>query len=156
VPLVPGTSWKGLFRARAGFILRTLHGEEAACTDQTGCGTCLLCDLFGSARARGRLAFPDSPVTNAVTEKRTHVAIDRVTGGARDKLLFSREVVTRGTLTLRVLPLAPLQPWHRPLLAHIVRDLHDGLIGVGGGTQRGSGTLTLTSPPPAPEPVNLP
>ncbi len=56
-PLVPASTWKGLFRARAGYITRTCWGEGAACTQQAGCGHCPVCDLFGSATKRGRLNF---------------------------------------------------------------------------------------------------
>jgi CRISPR/Cas system CSM-associated protein Csm3 (group 7 of RAMP superfamily) len=144
-PLVPASTWKGLFRARAGYIIRTCWGASTACRCQTGCGRCLLCDLFGSTARRGRLSFHDSTITGARREKRNHVAIDRISGGARDKLLFTDEVVTSGQVKLTITGLAPVAEWERILLLHVVRDIHDGLIGVGSGTQRGQGTLRLAS-----------
>jgi CRISPR/Cas system CSM-associated protein Csm3 (group 7 of RAMP superfamily) len=145
-PLVPGSSWKGLFRARAGYIVRTCWGEDAACTCQTGCGKCLLCDIFGSAARRGRIAFRSSAITTADSPQTiNHVAIDRVSGGARDKLLFSDDVITSGTLKLTITALDVVEPWQGDLLRHVERDIHDGLIGVGGGAQRGQGTLRLTA-----------
>ncbi|GAB3275252.1 hypothetical protein GCM10027589_00240 [Actinocorallia lasiicapitis] len=157
-PLVPGSTWKGLFRSRVGFILRTVRPDVAACTEQRGCGSCPLCDLFGSTLGRGRLIFTDSPVEKAVTEQRTHVAIDRVTGGARDKLLFTDHVIVRGEMNLRILPLGTVSDWERNLLLHVVHDLNDGLIGVGGGAQRGQGTIRLvpSSPAEPAEPVAVP
>jgi CRISPR/Cas system CSM-associated protein Csm3 (group 7 of RAMP superfamily) len=143
-PLVPASTWKGLFRARTGYIIRTCWGETAACTDQTGCGDCMLCDLFGSTIRRGRIAFRSSTVTSAKHQTRAHVAIDRVSGGARDKLLFTDDVITAGTIRLTISALGDIAEWERDLLRHVVRDLHDGLIGVGGGAQRGQGTLRLT------------
>ncbi|RAY16851.1 hypothetical protein DPM19_01405 [Actinomadura craniellae] len=147
-PLIPGSTWKGVFRARAGYILRTRFGEPAACTEQTGCGRCPLCDLFGSSGRRGRLAFQDSAITGARTAARTQVAIDRVGGGARDKLLFTRQAVESGRFTLLVQALDRVADWERNLLLHVVRDLDDGLIGVGGGTQQGYGTIRLTDRTP--------
>ncbi len=149
-PLVPASTWKGLFRARSGYIIRTCWGETAACTDQTGCGTCLLCDLFGSTAHRGRIAFRSSTVTSSTATKaeprtRTHVAIDRVTGGARDKLLFTDDVITSGTVKLTISALGSIADWQHDLLRHVIHDIHDGLIGIGGGAQRGQGTLRLTS-----------
>jgi CRISPR/Cas system CSM-associated protein Csm3 (group 7 of RAMP superfamily) len=145
-PLVPGSSWKGLFRARAGYIVRTCWGEDAACTCQTGCGKCLVCDIFGSAARRGRIAFRSSAITTADSPQTlNHVAIDRVSGGARDKLLFSDDVITSGTLKLTITALDVVEPWQGDLLRHVERDIHDGLIGVGGGAQRGQGTLRLTA-----------
>ncbi|MEU8305915.1 RAMP superfamily CRISPR-associated protein [Actinomadura sp. NPDC048955] len=143
-PLIPGSTWKGLFRARTGYILRSRFGDAAACTQQTGCGQCRLCDLFGSAGRRGRLAFRDSALSKAHTTSRTQAAIDRVTGGARDKLLFTRQIVAAGRLTLLIQALEPVASWERNLLLHVVRDLHDGLIGIGGGAQRGDGTIRLS------------
>lgn len=143
-PLVPASTWKGLFRARSGYIIRTCWGETAACTGQTGCGTCLLCDLFGSTSRRGRIAFHSSTISNAMRRTRAHVAIDRVSGGARDKLLFSDEIITAGTVKLTISALETIAEWQHDLLRHVVRDIHDGLIGVGGGAQRGQGTLRLT------------
>lgn len=145
-PLVPASTWKGLFRARAGYILRSCWGEDAACLEQQGCGHCLLCDLFGSTARRGRIGFRDSAVTRSRRQDRSHVAIDRISGGGRDKLLFTDEVVTGGRVTLTITPLGAVgvvAEWERNLLLHVVRDIHDGLIGVGGGAQRGQGTLRL-------------
>jgi CRISPR/Cas system CSM-associated protein Csm3 (group 7 of RAMP superfamily) len=101
--------------------------------------------VFGSTGRRGRIAFHDSTVTDARTENRAHVAIDRISGGSRDKLLFQQTVVTSGRLRLRITALEPLAETERDLLHAVVRDIDDGLIGVGGGGQRGHGTLRLTT-----------
>jgi CRISPR/Cas system CSM-associated protein Csm3 (group 7 of RAMP superfamily) len=143
-PLVPATTWKGLFRARAGYIIRSCWGQDSACTCQSGCGQCPLCALFGSTTSRGRISFRDSTITAAALETRNHVAIDRISGGGQDKLLFTDDVVKSGTVELAVFALGPVSDWERDLLLHVVRDIHDGLIGVGGGAQRGQGTLQLT------------
>jgi CRISPR/Cas system CSM-associated protein Csm3 (group 7 of RAMP superfamily) len=146
-PLVPASTWKGLFRSRAGYIIRSCWGEDlgqdAACVSQQGCGQCLLCDLFGSTARRGRIGFRDSTVTQPRRQERSHVAIDRISGGGRDKLLFTDDVVTAGRVTLTITRLGPVAEWERNLLLHVVRDIHDGLIGVGGGAQRGQGTIQL-------------
>jgi CRISPR/Cas system CSM-associated protein Csm3 (group 7 of RAMP superfamily) len=141
--LVPASTWKGLFRSRARFILRSCWGEKAACIEQIGCGHCHLCDLFGSSGKRGRLAFRDSTITGFGLGTRNHVAIDRISGGARDKLLFTDEVVAAGRVNLTITCLGTVADWERNLLLHVVCDIHDGLIGVGGGAQRGQGTLRL-------------
>jgi CRISPR/Cas system CSM-associated protein Csm3 (group 7 of RAMP superfamily) len=148
-PLVPASTWKGLFSARAGYIIRSCWGKSAACKKQSDCEGCLLCSLFGSTTRRGRLAFRDSPVLDEVEQRRperSHVAIDRISGGGRDKLLFTDDVVTSGRVRLTITSLGTVADWERDLLLHIVRDIHDGLIGVGGGTQRGQGTLQLADP----------
>jgi CRISPR/Cas system CSM-associated protein Csm3 (group 7 of RAMP superfamily) len=157
-PLIPGSAWKGILRSRFEFILRSRYGEAAACLDTTGCGGCVACDVFGSAGRRGRLAFADSPITAAeVPEPRTQVGIDRVTGGARERLLFQTQPVTAGTVRLRIEELASVEPWVWNVIAHVIRDIDDGLVGVGSRTTRGLGTLRLTAPlEPQPGPVTVP
>jgi CRISPR/Cas system CSM-associated protein Csm3 (group 7 of RAMP superfamily) len=157
VPLLPGTTRKGLLRSRCGYILRSCGQSACLAPAEPSCGGCILCDLFGwtgtggragtSTGRVGRLTTHDSVINGAVTH-RDHVGIDRFTGGARPAQLFSDEVVAEGTLSLRVdvtdtadrLSLA-----ERGLLLHGVRDLHDGLIGVGRATTRGYGSLRLTA-----------
>jgi CRISPR/Cas system CSM-associated protein Csm3 (group 7 of RAMP superfamily) len=157
LPLIPGSAWKGIVRSRFEFILRSRYGEDAACRDTTGCPVCVVCDVFGSAGRRGQLAFADSPVTAAeVSEPRTQVGIDRVTGGARERLLFRTEPVTAGTVWLRIEELAPVEPWVWNVIGHVVRDIDDGLVGVGSRTTRGLGTLRLITPlDPRPAPVTV-
>ncbi|MGH8880175.1 MAG: RAMP superfamily CRISPR-associated protein, partial [Stackebrandtia sp.] len=159
-PLLPGTTWKGLLRSRCGYVLRSCGHTACLAPAKPSCGVCILCDLFGwtgeggqggTAIGRvGRFTTHDSVVDGVVTH-RNHVGIDRFTGGARRALLFSDEIVAEGSLSLRVDVTDPadrdsprLSPAERGLLLHAVRDLHDGLIGVGRATTRGYGSLRLT------------
>ena len=48
-------------------------------------------------------------------------------------------------MKLTICALGTIADWQHDLLRHVVRDIHDGLIGVGGGAQRGQGTLRLTT-----------
>lgn len=156
VPLLPGTTWKGLLRSRCGYILRSCGHTACLAPAEPSCGGCRLCDLFGWTGTGGRASTPlghvgrlithDSVIKGAVTH-RNHVGIDRFAGGARRALLFCDEVVAEGTLALRVGTTNPadrLTPAERGLLLHAVRDLHNGLIGVGRATTRGYGSLRLT------------
>jgi CRISPR/Cas system CSM-associated protein Csm3 (group 7 of RAMP superfamily) len=157
-PLIPGSTWKGIIRSRAEYIIRSRYGENAACQDLTGCGTCVTCGIFGHQAQRGKLAFRDSYIEDAPSAPpaRTHVGIDRVSGGARDALLFQIEPLTAGHLRLRIDQLVDIPPWTRNLIWHALRDIDDGLIGVGSRTTRGLGTLRLTSTPEQPQPVHIP
>ena len=139
-PLVPGTAWKGVFRHRARTILEAVGADESQVTAvETG--------LFGSqGTGRGALWFGETDLS-AGCITRTHVAIDRFTGGARDGSLFTVRAVKRGTdVPLRV-------RWNRGdmpgpvrnLMLHVARDLHDGLATVGGMGTRGYGWLELRS-----------
>jgi CRISPR/Cas system CSM-associated protein Csm3 (group 7 of RAMP superfamily) len=157
-PVVPGTTWKGVVRGRCEWILAALGGS--LCPDRS-CGRCGSCQLFGwSARAggrgptgaRARVEFTDSALLALRRDEparplaRTHVAVDRVTGGARDSLLFALDSYPDARLTLTIIATTPLAPWMRALLLLALRDIHDGYVGVGAGTTRGYGTLRAQDP----------
>lgn len=147
---IPGSSWKGVFRHRVAAILDTLGvpDREEICQR-----------IFGSTEhGRGRLFFGETYVTDPTVVERTHVAIDRITGGAREGALFSTEALAPGTrLSLRICwdgnPVLP--PAVGNLVAHVLRDLDDGLISVGGMGSRGYGWVQLVHPMPEPQPVDV-
>lgn len=147
-PVVPGTAWKGIFRHRCEHILRAVN-----CPDEQA--RAIIEGLFGSSPGtehgqRGMLRFSDGYLTApdgstpAPVAERKHVAIDRFTGGALGGGHFAVRAVERGSLvTCRIdtdqelpQPLADLLRW-------VAYDIHDGLVGVGGLTSRGYGTLAL-------------
>jgi len=149
-PIIPGSSWKGIFRHRVEHIL-TLCGVTAgdlALVQEAlfGVGGTSRADVTGR---RGCLAFPDSALTApdgraAARVERTHVAIDRVSGGAHEGLLFAVDAVEEGSLAdSRMESTLDLPAEVANLLNHVVRDIHDGFVGVGGGTTRGYGRLKL-------------
>jgi CRISPR/Cas system CSM-associated protein Csm3 (group 7 of RAMP superfamily) len=152
---VPGSAIKGVVRSRAEFILRSVGVE--ACPDQQ-CGSCWTCRVFGhgggtdgsssAVGARALIRFADSPLSDSgAPVVRIHVAIDRFTGGARDKLLYQDEVVESGSFTVLISRLGTVPP---PLLAEIravlrlvLEDLNDGVIGMGSGSARGYGSVRV-------------
>ncbi|MGJ7908498.1 RAMP superfamily CRISPR-associated protein [Actinopolyspora sp. H202] len=150
--VVPGSTLKGVLRSRAEYICRAVGA--VACTDQS-CGGCVPCRLFGFSPAtgaegtgrRGRIAVHDATIeTTADPEHRQHVAIDRFTGGATDGLLYTDEVLTSGRFRLRVEPLATdLTETERLLLRAVVTDLDDGLVGIGGRSTAGLGTVRVAT-----------
>jgi hypothetical protein len=157
-PLIPGSAWKGVIRSRAEYIIRSRYGEQAACRQLDGCGDCPACGIFGHRGQRSALAFRDSYIEDvpASPPPRTQVGIDRVSGGARDSLLFQTQPLPAGRLRLRIDALGAVPQWVRNLIWHVLRDIDDGLIGVGSRTTRGLGTLTLTSEPEELQPVRVP
>ena len=146
---IPGTSWKGVFRHRAAMILNVLTSDKSMEEDKNQ----VISVLFGSAdTGRGILGFRNSKLvaadgrSNATTGKREHVAIDRFAGGAKDSAKFTWECVLPGnqvTLTIDTAKLDEHLPNCKNLLKHIVRDFHDGLIGIGGGISRGYGQISV-------------
>jgi CRISPR/Cas system CSM-associated protein Csm3 (group 7 of RAMP superfamily) len=153
-PAVPGSALKGLLRSRAEYILRSVGVSPQPCECQQ-CGECWPCQVFGSGGretgtgAVGRRAVVrvlDTVVRDPVPVCRTHVAIDRFTGGALHGALYTMEALEAGTFTVQVHPLQEIPDDRleeiRAVLRLVVEDLRDGIIGVGGGVTRGYGTVT--------------
>lgn len=170
VPVVPGSGLKGLLRSRSEYILRSVG--IVACADQrcAHLDPCWPCRVFGrgggkdedaaAVGARSLIRVPDALVRDWAGGSRTHIAIDRFTGGVLPGALYTMETLEAGWFDLRV---EPLEPVAEPLLAEIravlrlvLEDLGDGIIGVGGGIARGYGTVSLpgldaAGLPPLPE-----
>ena len=154
-PVLPGTAVKGLLRSRAEFILRSVG--LAAC-ETAQCAACWTCRVFGSGGGtdsssesvgvRAVIRFPDAMVRDAPEPTvRTHVAIDRFTGGALAGALYQMEVLEAGNLTVEAEAIsaidAALLGQMRAVFRLVLEDLNDGIIGMGGGTARGYGSVTV-------------
>jgi CRISPR/Cas system CSM-associated protein Csm3 (group 7 of RAMP superfamily) len=154
--LVPGSGLKGLLRSRAEFILRSTGAVPPPCLDQQ-CGTCWTCQVFGhgggkdtepgSVGARSAIRVADAVVQKPEPVRRTHIAIDRFTGGVLDGALYEVEALEAGTFTVQVEQLAMLTEERlteiRAVLRLILADLDDGIIGIGAGVARGYGSVTV-------------
>ncbi|WP_411574814.1 RAMP superfamily CRISPR-associated protein [Streptomyces fradiae] len=165
LPIVPGSTWKGVLRSRCEFILRSVGLDACSSVgENTGpCGRCVLCTAFGwtertgahdqtppdaerppSVGARGRLVFTDTVIRDGTVRIRNHVALDRVFGGARDEALYTEETIEDGTLTVRIRRDRDREvpELARAALLLALDDLATGRLGIGAGTTRGQGTLT--------------
>ena len=156
-PIMPGSALKGLLRSRAEFILRTVGVEPAPCQDQT-CTKCWTCRVFGSGGGqdqesatvgqRSAIRVTDAPIENPVPIQRTHVALDRFTGGALDGALYTVEALEGGTFTLTVDEFSGTagdisHEEIRAVLRLVLEDFNDGLIGMGAATARGYGSVSV-------------
>ncbi len=167
VPVLPGSSVKGVLRATVERVLCTVLLCDEAAARCPGFEV-----LFGSTRQAGALSVPDtSALVEPVPEqdwlgylgggstsaewarKRTHVAIDRWTGGAAESRLFTvqeTDTVTWGPIRLELDQhrLAAVSDNHRKaavlMLGVAVGLLQDGSVGVGHGTTRGLGEIEVT------------
>lgn len=149
IPVVPGSSLRGVFRSRVTYICEVL--EVVTCDDR-GCGDCVPCVLFGFAGVQGRakrskVAFRDARIEHHHVEERQHAAVDRFTGGAAPELLYTDEVVTTGRFQLHVDLLGPeLEPHEQLLLDAVIADLDAGLVSIGARGTAGLGTVRITDP----------
>lgn len=171
-PELPGTSFRGVLRSQAERILRSLS-ENAACdpTDGNDCCVsserrarkhgqpferCLACHLFGNEEWAGWLQIRVDRVDGGRPVPFDHVAIDRFTGGARDRLKFDA-LATRGATWRVRLEITDVpdgdRAWVRGLLALALGDIHDGRARLGHGGARGHGHLRIKGAPDFGEPL---
>lgn len=152
---IHGSSWKGLLRSRVEFIGRSLgykvcgaKNENSDETGWTGCGECAVCRAFGSSQRPGLWAFDDSPFGGMGTSaSRDRIAIDRFTGGVRDGALWEQlyrqdvdlDLVVRRNPMVHGISLGPEDSWVKKAIIHALRDLNDGLIGIGPESAAGFG-----------------
>jgi CRISPR/Cas system CSM-associated protein Csm3 (group 7 of RAMP superfamily) len=99
--------------------------------------------------------------------RRDGIAIDRFTGGVAGSAKFDYQVAERVAFVTR-LRWRRFEPWQVGLLAYVLHDLEDGVIGIGHGWSKGLGRMRIrkavvelavlrnrTSPPQGPPDVQL-
>lgn len=110
---------------------------------------CPVMRLFGSAYACGRIHFADAyaPRDPAAEQPRMHVAVDRITGGANEGMLFDNSVLTSPVqfeISIRVQdPTESEARW----LAATIAAIDRGIVRVG--SSKASGRLALSKSPEA-------
>lgn len=105
----------------------------------------VLRELLGEAEdpeqnLAGCLFVDDTVIHNPATLVRTHTSIDRFTGGVRQGVLFSEELLWQPTfeLVLRLAPNTTLSPALADALRDTLNDLKHGLLPMGAGSGRGN------------------
>ncbi|WP_416175487.1 CRISPR-associated RAMP protein Csx7 [Clostridium sp.] len=161
VPVIPGTSMKGVFRSRsekllgANFYVCNILNIKESCghkmlrhnKDLSGKErykkSCAACKLFGSVALKSRIEFDDCyPIDECVIGKRTLVSIDRIKGSAKENALYDFEYVEYGKFKCRI-RLKNFFNWHIKLLMKIFQDINDGFVTFGGLTSKGFGRMEV-------------
>jgi len=110
--------------------------------------SCPICKIFGSSFLRSRIetedAFPIPEITSPEKlPRRTSIAIDRFTGGAKKGVLFDYEVWNWGHFQFQM-RLWNFELWQLGFLAYLFRDLEAEEIRIGYGKKRGLGKVKGT------------
>jgi CRISPR-associated protein Csm3 len=162
VVYIPGSSLRGVVRAHAERLLRTLDEKHACyvveakkfCLRQKGLKedkesanhpykeSCYACKLFGNTEIASRVQMSDLyPAIDPLRETRFGVAIDRITGAVAVGP-FDLEVVTdarfEGRIVLRNFTVGQLG-----LLGAALLDIADGLVALGHAKSRGLGRVCI-------------
>lgn len=99
-PVIPGTVWSGIFRHYCYKVLLEIykdqdHSQEIAKKKTE--------EIFGNTENASKIIFDESVISDGAPMCITRNAIDRFTGGACDKKLFTNRPVFGGTTTLNVI-----------------------------------------------------
>lgn len=158
-PVLPGTSLAGACRNTAGILLHELGVQDADITK-------ILAWLFGhvpvenkqeanrqdepaprsgqKARAwASAIRFREVKIKGGKPFTLTRVKIDRFTGGAAYRALFTERVHHGGKARLRMEIRGEGMEWAVGLMLLVLRDMHEGLTPLGGEVAVGRGLLEL-------------
>ena len=134
-PVIPGTSWAGVFRSRF---------EEVAGSDATR-------ELFGYVEektgnsAKSKVVFSESVLEEGMFKVISRNAIDRFSGGTKDGALYTEKTYYDGKTTLVVQLDKDVSKNELIALGICLADLHNGLLCVGGLTSVGRGLFKIES-----------
>ena len=134
IPVIPGSSWAGAFLHRME-ELDPQENYEA---------------LFGVCKSEEQhkksvICFSESQIMGAKEKVLTRNAIDRFSGGAMDKSLFTEKTYYGGSTTLKISfsEKKALTENAARTLAACITDLHYGFLSVGGLTAVGRGLFCI-------------
>lgn len=99
--------------------------------------------LFGCTLHAGLVTLEDAYAPAPTTQRRSHVAIDRFTGGAGRGLLFVEELAPAERPLTTTLTLTNFALWQIALIGLALREISAGYVGVGGGTRKGQGQVKI-------------
>ena len=129
IPVIPGSSWAGAFLHR----MKELDPQENYEA------------LFGDCKSKSVIRFSESQIMGAKEKVLTRNAIDRFSGGAMDKALFTEKTYYGGSTTLKInfSEKKALTENAARTLAACITDLHYGFLSVGGLTAVGRGLFCI-------------
>lgn len=125
-PIIPGTVWCGIFRHYCNNVLTETGDAEKAD---------FMSKVFGSTEQASKIIFDESVLEGGEMMCVTRTAIDRFTGGACDKKLFTNRPVFGGTtelcVTISQTLSEALTKKVKNLLELFVSEIKDGFVNIG-------------------------
>jgi CRISPR-associated RAMP protein (TIGR02581 family) len=172
VPVIPGSSWKGVFRSAGERILRNKKVTVCSGVGKDYClnnfrkfndfqksishnveealkifwdYTCLNCKLFGTMSVIAAVKFLDSRALEFKLGSRSMVAISRTEGAAARGALVQVEFVEPGSKFSFKMIGNNLPNYVIGYLLTIMKSIHDGYVQIGGHKTRGFGFMKFSS-----------
>ena len=144
-PVIPGTSWNGLIKSQIKKYLETEVLFHSGL---------VLTDWFGQEKSKendgkaSNVIFEESQIKNATKIELTRNKVDRFSGGAADRALFSEVAYYNGETTLGIKVKKSIKEDNDNsriigLIALVIKDIDNGLIALGGQTAIGRGMFRV-------------
>lgn len=144
-PVIPGTSWNGLIKRQILEYMKNdlIHNSGV-----------ILTDWFGREKSKEQEAFSsniiieESTINNANKIDLTRNKIDRFSGGAADRALFSESAYFNGYTCLGIKVKKSIKQDNDNsriigLIALVIKDIDNGLVALGGQTSIGRGLFKV-------------
>lgn len=145
-PVIPGTSWAGVFRHHMQALLR-----QTGILEKKGQYAAELNKIFGIGEKKGEytrsaICFGESVIRDGSPYSLTRNAVDRFTQAPRNKALFTDQFWQGGNGELNItIEKKKINKLQAQLLAISLIDLDMGLLSFGAGAETGHGRCRLTS-----------
>lgn len=130
LPVIPGTSWAGAFRAR----MKKLGMADDA-----------LAKLWGSTDVKSGISFSESRIEGGTDVIYTRNAVDRFTNETVNGALYKEKTHYRGDTHLVITCKDEIDGKTIGFLSAAIMDLHRGYLAVGGLTAVGRGIFKINS-----------
>jgi CRISPR/Cas system CSM-associated protein Csm3 (group 7 of RAMP superfamily) len=152
-PVIPGTSWAGAFRSHFLRLLKKVNYSNPKDLEEKVFGYVINeGDRKGEA-GPSKIIFSESVIENSHQLNRTRNAIDRFTGGAGDKKLFTTRPTYKGKESFGILEIKLCKPFGDfsedefnltvSIIEICIKDLNAGYLTVGGETSTGGGLIKI-------------
>lgn len=127
-PIIPGTVWSGIFKHYCYKVMLEVYKSQETAEDKVN-------KIFGDTKNASKIIFDESVISGGEPMCITRNAIDRFTGGACDKKLFTNRPVFGGTTTLNVIIKntlgSELTERVLNLLDLFIKEINDGFVNIG-------------------------
>lgn len=143
-PIIPGTVWSGIFRHYCYKVLLEIykdqdHSQEIVMNK--------IESIFGNTENASKIIFDESVISDGELMLVTRNAIDRFTGGACAKKLFTNRPVFGGTTTLNVIIKNTLSSELKNLVLNLlelfIKETNAGFINIGSMGSVGGGIFKV-------------
>jgi CRISPR/Cas system CSM-associated protein Csm3 (group 7 of RAMP superfamily) len=138
--VIPGTSWAGVFRHHFRMIL-----DKTVYPDAEAFENCLFGYVIEKTqeKAAAKILFSESEIKTPTLRNRTRNAVDRFTGGAGDKKLFTSRPNYKGNgkLKIKLAKTCKDAELVKSLIDVCIADFNDGFLNIGGEGSTGGGLV---------------